>query len=122
MNIAYWIIAGLLALAYLAVGGMKIFRSQEQLLSSGMGWVEGMPAGVVKLIGALEILGAIGLIVPPLVHIAPGLAIAAAIGLILLQIVAMIVHIRRKEFRNLPANAVLLVLAVVAAILAPSVM
>ncbi|WP_375424805.1 DoxX family protein [uncultured Friedmanniella sp.] len=118
MTVAYWIVAGLLALLYLGVGLMKIARSHEQLVTSGMGWAEGMSGTGVKAIGVLEVLGAVGLILPPLVHVLPPLAIAAAVGLVLVQVGATVVHVRRGEFRNLPVNVVLLVLAVTAALLA----
>ncbi|WP_375389050.1 DoxX family protein [uncultured Amnibacterium sp.] len=121
MTVAYWIVAGLLALLYVAVGLMKIARPREKLASSGMGWVQSTSNTGVKLIGALEVLGAIGLILPPLTHVLPWLAIAAAVGLVVLQIGAVVTHVRRGELRNLPVNAVLIVLAAVAAVLAPAV-
>lgn len=117
MLIAYWIVAGLLALVYLFAGGTKLVRSQEALASSGMAWAADFPAGVVKLIGAVEVLGAIGLILPPLTGIAPILAPTAAIGLVLVQLGAMIVHGRRREAKMIPANIVLAALAAAAAIL-----
>lgn len=61
MEIAYWIIAGVLALVFLAAGGMKIARNKEALASAGMGWVEGFGSGTVKLIGVAEVLGFITL-------------------------------------------------------------
>lgn len=115
MIIAYWIVAGLLALLYLYSGGVKIFRSKDQLRPM-MGWVEDMPLGTVRVIGVLEVLGAIGLILPPLVGIAPWLALAAAVGLTLLQVGASIVHLRRHEAIWL--NLALFVLGGVAAWLA----
>jgi uncharacterized membrane protein YphA (DoxX/SURF4 family) len=68
---------------------------------------------MIKLIGALEVLAAVGLILPPLVKIVPVLAPLAALGLILLMIGAAITHSRRKETSMIAINAVLLVLAVV---------
>jgi zinc transporter ZupT len=67
-----------------------------------------------RLIGLAEVLGAIGLILPPLTGVFPGLAIAAAAGLVVVQAGAIVVHARRGEAKQLPANAVLLVLAAVA--------
>jgi hypothetical protein len=74
-----------------------------------------MPMRLVRMIGLLEVLGAVGLILPPLTGIAPGLAIAAAIGLVLIQIGAFALHLSRHELAQLPLNAVLLILAVAAA-------
>ncbi len=114
MVIAYWIVAGLLALAYLAAGGAKLLQPQEKL-APRMAWAGDFPAWSVKTIGLLEVLGAIGLILPPLTGIAPILAPLAAVGLVLVQLGAVITHFIRREPQVLPANLVLLVLAGVAA-------
>ncbi len=74
MLIAYWIVAGLLALAYLAAGIMKIVRSPDALVATGIAWAKDVPLPAVRLIGVVEVLGAIGLILPPLTGIAPILA------------------------------------------------
>jgi len=112
MYIAYWIIAGVLAFFYLYSGAMKVVRSREQLVPM-MGWVERTPIAAVRTIGVLEVLGAVGLIVPPLTGVAPWLAIAAAVGLVLVQIGGITVHIVRGEIKVLGLNIALLVLAAV---------
>lgn len=115
MLIAYWIISGLLALGYLFFGGSKLVQSKEKFVASGMGWAEPVPAWGIKLIGLLEVLGAVGLILPPLTGIATALAPWAAVGLMLVQIGAAITHLSRREVKTLPMNIVLLLLAAVAA-------
>lgn len=117
MEIAYWIVAGLLAAFYLYSGGMKAARSKEQL-EPMMGWVDTVPMGVVRAIGAIEILGAIGLILPPLTGVQPGLAVVAAAGLLLLQIFATGLHLSRGEVKNIGLNIALIVMAAMAAWLA----
>jgi hypothetical protein len=114
MEIAYWIVAGLLAVFYLYAGGLKVVRSQDQLRPM-MGWVDQIPMPLVRTIGVLEILGAAGLILPKLTGIAPGLAVAAAIGLVLIQAGAIVVHLSRGEARLIGLNIALLVAAVAAA-------
>ena len=111
MLIAYWIVAGILAFVYLLVGGTKIVRSRAQLDESGMHWVRGANPAVVKLVGLVEILGAIGLILPPLMNTAVLLAPLAAIGLVLVQAVAIGVHMQMKDAKSLPINIALLLLA-----------
>jgi hypothetical protein len=111
--IAYWIVAGLLALLYVFSGGTKTVRSQEKLRPM-MGWVDTMPMGFVRLIGIVEVLAAVGLIVPPLTGILPPLAFFAAIGLVAVQIAAIALHVARGESRQLGVNVVFLVLAGVA--------
>jgi hypothetical protein len=92
VKIAYWIIAALLAALYLYSGGLKLLQSQERLQPL-MKWVDRTPMRVVRAIGAVEVLGAAGLILPPLTGIAPGLAVAAAAGFVVLQILAIRVHL-----------------------------
>ena len=115
MIIAYWIIASLLALVYLLSGGMKVVRSREQLIAAGQGWVEGANTGIVKLVGVLELAGALGLLLPPLTGIAPSLAPMAALGLVLVQAVAIGVHMKLNDTKSLPVNIILLALAIAAA-------
>jgi hypothetical protein len=115
--VGYWIVAGLLALLYLYAGAKKIAQSQEQLAPM-MGWVDTVPMPVVRFIGAVEIAGAAGLILPPATGIVPGLAIAAAVGFVVLQVLAGGLHLSRREVKESSLNAVLIVLAGVAAWLA----
>ena len=115
MNVVLWIIAGLLAAAFAGAGLMKIAQPKEKLASSGMAWTEAFSAGTVKLIGALEVAAAIGLILPAVLDIAPILVPLAALGLVLLMIGAAITHARRKETSNIAVNVVLLLLAAVVA-------
>lgn len=117
MLVAYWILAGVLALSNLGAGGMKLMRSKEQLHAMGLAWVEDFSPAAVKGIGAAELLGAIGLILPPLTHIVPVLAPVAGIGLAVLQVGAGITHVRRGEVKMLGVNVPLVILAVVVAVL-----
>lgn len=115
MNVTLWIIAGLLAVLFLAAGLMKSTQPKEKLASSGMDWVESFSPGAVKTIGALEALAGIGLILPAAVDIAPIFVPLAATGLVLVMIGAMIFHARRKETQAILMNVVLLALAAVVA-------
>lgn len=113
MTIAYWIVAGLLALFYLYSGAVKAVRSKERLRPM-MGWIDTFPMWSVRAIGLLEVLGAVGLVLPPLTGIAPGLALAAAVGLLVIQIGGIAVHLSRGETKVIGLNIVLLVLAAAA--------
>jgi uncharacterized membrane protein YphA (DoxX/SURF4 family) len=112
MNVLLWVIASVLAAAFLAAGIMKTTQPKEKL-SANMGWVDDFSAGTVKLIGTLEILAAIGLILPGALGIAPVLVPLAALGLVLLMIGASITHARRNESQMIVFNVVLLILAAV---------
>ncbi|CAN5800259.1 DoxX family protein [soil metagenome] len=111
MNVALWIVAALLAFAFAAAGAMKVAQPKAKLKESGQGWVDDFSAGRVKTIGALELAAAIGLILPPLLDIAPVLAPLAATGLVLLMVGAAITHFRRREPPNIAVNVVLGALA-----------
>ena len=112
MQLAYWIVAGLLALFYVYSGGMKVLRSQDRLRPM-MGWVDRTPMPLVRAIGAVEVLGALGLVLPPLTGVAVVLAVAAAIGLVLVQVGGLTLHLSRGEARVTGLNVVLLVWAAV---------
>lgn len=111
MNIALWIVQALLAIAFGMAGLLKITQPKDKLATQ-MGWVEDFTPRSMKLIGTLELLGAIGLILPLLTGILPWLTPLAALGLVLTMVGAMATHFRRGEYPNLIANVVLLLLAV----------
>ncbi|MFH9347629.1 DoxX family protein [Kitasatospora sp. NPDC017646] len=111
MDIAYWIVAGLLALFYVYAGTLKVVRSRDQLRPM-MAWVDRMPLPALRALGTVEVLGATGLVVPPLTGIAPSLALAAAIGFVLLQVGAIAVHLSGED-RRIALNAGLTVTAAV---------
>ena len=111
MNVVLWIVAGVLAAAFLASGLMKLAQPRKKIVDSGMGWAEDFSDGAVKGIGALEVLGALGLILPAVFDVAPVLVPTAAVGLALVMAGAAVVHARRKESTNIVVNIVLLALA-----------
>jgi uncharacterized membrane protein YphA (DoxX/SURF4 family) len=117
MTVVVWIATGLLAALFLMAGSMKVAKSKEQILADPrMGWAEDFSGGAIKLIGAVEVLGAIGLILPGAFDVATGLVPAAAIGLAITMVGAIIVHARRGETQSLVMNLVLLALSVFVAV------
>lgn len=111
MNMALWIVTIVLAVAFLGSGLMKQFVPKDKLVASGQGWAQDFSPTNIRLIGLVEILGAIGLVLPAITHIAPILVPLAAVGLILVMVGAAIVHARRNEVTNVVVNVVLLALA-----------
>jgi hypothetical protein len=112
MNLTLWIIAGLLAAAFLVAGASKLFIPKAKLAKDpGAGWVLDFSAGFVKALGAVEILGAVGLILPALLDIAPILVPLAAVGLALIMAGAAIVTFRRHEYKHALGNLIYLALA-----------
>jgi len=111
LNIALWVAQVLLAALYGAAGFMKS-TMPIAALAAMMKWPALVPAGLVRFIGAAELAGAVGIILPAALRIAPGLTTAAAVGLALIQILAIPFHVYHGESEMLPVNTVLLALAV----------
>ncbi|WP_327005121.1 DoxX family protein [Dactylosporangium sp. NBC_01737] len=115
MNIALWIVAGLLAAAFLAGGAVKVALPKEKLAAAGMGFTEDFSDGVVKAIGVLELLAGVGLVLPALLGVAPVLVPVAAVGVALLMAGAAVTHLRRHEAPAIAVNVAILALAVLVA-------
>ncbi|MFG1793712.1 DoxX family protein [Nocardia sp. NPDC049149] len=113
MNIALWICTGLLAVVALSGGFTKTFIPKEKLAAhSGGEWVEAADVGFVKSLGILELLAAVGLILPAVLDIAPRMVAVTAACWVVLMIGAMITHGRLGQFKLVLVNAVYLALAV----------
>lgn len=112
MNLALRIAASVLAAVFAGSGLMKQFVPKEKLVASGQGWADDFSPTNIRLIGFAEILGAIGVVLPAVVHIAPILVPLAATGLVLVMAGAAAVHARRNEPMNVAVNVVLIALAV----------
>lgn len=111
MNIAYWTVAGPLALFYSYAGTLKAVRSRDRLRPM-MAWVDRLPLPALRALGAIEVPGAAGLVLPPLTGVAVVLATAAAVGFVLLQAGAIAVHLTGGD-RRIALNAGLTVAAAV---------
>lgn len=114
MHVFLWILQILLALAFAGSGLLKLTQPKQKLTAS-MPWVEDFPGDRVKLIGGLEVLAAIGLILPGWTGILPWLTPLAATGLVVLMVLAFQTHRRRGESQAYPIVGAL---GVVAAFLA----
>jgi len=113
MNVALWIVAGVLATVLLVAGINKLFMPKEKLATfPGGGWVEDFSPGALKAISVLEILGAVGLIMPAVLDIAPVLVPVAATGAALLFVGAVITRLRRGEKMTIIGDLAYLAMAV----------
>ena len=98
MKILVWIIQVLVALAFLGAGLMKLFTPYAELLADpNTAWASDFSATQIKIISLLEVLGALGLIIPMFVAKLKVLVPVAAIGLALTMIGAIITHLGRDE-------------------------
>lgn len=103
MNLALWLVAGLLAAVFLVASSTKLFVPKEKLAAfRGGEWTGDFSARFVKTIGAIELLPPLGLLLPAAVGVAPVLVPLAAIGVVLLMIGAVTMRLRRGERMVLP--------------------
>ncbi len=117
MNIALWIAQVLLAGMYGMAGAMKVFQTAKVRENPQMTWVKGRSDTYVRFVGTSELLGALGLILPILTGILAWLTPVAAIGLSLIQLLAIFQeHLPKKEYNVIPVNLVLLALSVFVAV------
>ena len=116
-NTWLWILAGFLAAIFVGTGLLKLTTPRAKLVAAGMGWAREFSQEQIRLIGIAELLGAVGLIVPPLLGVLPILSPVAAVCLGLGMTGATAIHIRRREFlpdalRSLAVVVMCVVLAV----------
>jgi len=109
MVVALWIVGGATALLFFGVGLLKLVAPKRWLSWRGMTWVDSFPAWLVKVIGILEILGAVGIVVGLVAQgqyapLAWWLIAAAAAGLAIVTVGAIITHVRRHEKALAPAS------------------
>lgn len=110
MHGALWLAQALVAISFCWGGVMKLAAPIAQLALTWP-WAGDLPVAAVRLLGLIDLAGGIGVLLPALSRIKPGLTSPAAIGCVALQVCAMIFHAARGEFSVLPVNVVLLVLS-----------
>lgn len=110
MNTLLWIDQGILAFMFLMVGAMKLMQPYDKFKEK-MSWAEDFTPGKIRMIGAFEMLGAAGLILPWALGLYTFLTPLAALGLVLLMLGAGMTHIRRKENKMLIMNVALMMMA-----------
>ena len=109
MNIALWVVQVLTAVGF---GGHGfLLASGPQRMAERVPWVRALPTPFVRVLGVLEILGAIGVVIPAATGVLPSLTVAAAGGLVAMMLLAILFHITRREWPNIGLNIVLGTLA-----------
>jgi uncharacterized membrane protein len=113
MNIALWIMAGILAVGFSAGGVAMLAMSKERFraISPAQHYVDEFDQGFIKALGAVKVLAAAGLILPAVLDIAPVLVPWAALGLVLVMTGAATVRITRREWHSMLGDLVYLSLA-----------
>lgn len=110
-NIALWVAQVVLAAVYVMAGFMKLTQPIDALVASGMSYAGDYPELLTRFIGTMEVLGAIGIILPAATRILPVLTPLAALGFSTIQVLAIGLHTTRGEFQVLPVNLILLALS-----------
>ena len=110
-NIGLWVAQVILGAVYVMAGFMKLTQPIDALVASGMSYAGDYPELLTRFIGTMEVLGALGIILPAATRIAPRLTPLAALGFSIIQILAIGLHSSRGEFQVLPVNLVLLALS-----------
>jgi uncharacterized membrane protein len=113
---ALWIVQALLAAIFLITGMTKLTQPRQKMAAGPMRWAADVTDTQFRTIGLLEVLGAIGLILPAALGIAPLLVPLAAVGLVLTMIGAIHVHVRHGETDRLAVPIVVLALALFVAV------
>ena len=109
MNIILWILQILLGLVFIAAGynhGFNIKKARTQMV-----WMNAVSDNLLVFIGASEILGGVGLILPAVTRILPVLTAWAATGLAVVMVLAAVFHLTRREYQNIIFNLILFALA-----------
>jgi uncharacterized membrane protein YphA (DoxX/SURF4 family) len=116
METLLWILQGLLAAVFLITGLTKLTQSRARMAAGPMEWAADVTDEQFRAIGAAEVLGAVGLILPEPLDVAPMLTPIAAVGLAATMVVAAVTHARRGEWSRVVAPLVLLALALLVAV------
>jgi uncharacterized membrane protein YphA (DoxX/SURF4 family) len=115
MTLALWIGQILLAL-FFALSGLGKVALPVEKLRARWNWTRHVAPLVIRLIGSLEILGALGLILPKATGSLPWLTPVAAVGLVLTMIGAILTHVRLHEAKAVRVPVVLLLLSLFIAV------
>jgi len=115
MNIVLWIIQILLAAFFLTVGSIKLVLRKDKL-AKVFEWIDDFSENKIKLIGTVEILGALGLFLPGVYSIGQVLIPLAAVGLAVMMVLAALTHYNRTEKPEVIFNIVILVLLTIVVI------
>ena len=115
-TVLLWVGQAFLALFFAYAGVIKLTQSQATLDQMGWHWALEVPSGLITFIGVVELLGALGIILPVAFCILPWLSTWAAFGMVIQQLAAIGMHLTRGEISVLALNVVITVVAVAVAL------
>lgn len=110
LGASLWGAQGLLFLSFVWAGIMKAFTPISQLALM-WAWTADLPEWSVRALGMIDIAGGVGVLLPAITRIRPGLTVLTALGCVALQICALLFHLLRGEVAAIPVNIIFLALA-----------
>lgn len=109
MSLFLWILQIVLAVMFMGIGGQRLTGSSRKLRR--LPWTDGYPLGLIRALGAVEVVAGLGLLLPGLLGVAPLLTPSAAGGLVALMALAVALHLRRGPRQAAVLPAILLIMA-----------
>lgn len=106
LPVSLWVTQALLGLLFTGTGLWKLLTPIPQLAAM-IPWAGQVPAAFLYATAVVDLLGGLGVVLPSLTRIKPGLTILAALGCAALQISAILFHVSRGESANTPFNFLL---------------
>jgi hypothetical protein len=110
VNIGLWIVQSLLALTFAGTGIWKLVTPIPEL-GAKMPWMGQVSPSFLYTTAVFDILGGLGVLLPSVTRIKPGLTVLAALGCVALQAAAIVFHVSRGEAAKTPFNFLLVALA-----------
>lgn len=110
LDIGLWFVQGLLALTFVGTGIWKLATPIPQLAAM-IPWAGQVSPGLLYATAVFDGLGGLGVLLPSVTRIKPGLTVLAALGCAALQASAIVFHLSRREAANTPFNFLLVALA-----------
>lgn len=116
MDTLIWIFQGILCFVFLGSGILKLLLNKEEVMDKVGDAISDISPTRIKLTGMLEVLGAIGIILPKLLNVLPTLTAFAAFGLALTMLVALVLNLKLKDYKTVFINVVFMLMAIMVAV------
>jgi len=117
MNTILWICQALLCVIFLYSGVIKVSMAPAKIVSMGQTGVAGLPEKSIRLIALSELAGAVGIVLPWLLHQWPVLTPFSAVGFCIIMVCASLIHYRRGEYKTVAGNMFIFFVALLVAVL-----
>jgi uncharacterized membrane protein YphA (DoxX/SURF4 family) len=110
LSVGLWVVQALLGIVFTGTGLWKLLTPVPKLAEM-IPWAGQVPEAFLYATAVFDLCGGIGIVLPALTRIKPGLTVLAALGCAALQVCAIVFHVSRGEAANTPFNFLLVALA-----------